>query len=186
MSLSAKPMRLVAALLATAAPLVVGLWFWLHEAAEKRVRAGHAKAYTYQRLQMFALAFGNTLHESWLALPPNAKPGATISLSGGALTNLLISYGESSGIKFEPTFQDSWKTPVRTTFVFEGYWTNLGTDVRALVRVRAQSFGPNRRDEGGQGDDLVFEQTFTFGNSWVTNVVDTTLSLREECVRFER
>ena len=120
--------------------------------------AAHARAETVGRLRTLVSAFGTTLENSELRLPPDVTNGAPIVISGPIVMGIVSEYKDAlPDFAATTNLNDNWGNGLDLAVVFRRYETNSKGVVETIVSVCARSLGENRRDDGGQVDDLAVE-----------------------------
>lgn len=118
----------------------------------------HAKVETQRRLMAVVTCFNRALSQAELVLPQSAGVGTQISIDLPITLDAVYEYKESQFDRSAgANALDTWGNPVRVIAVLSGFVTNQIGGVQPLVRIVARSFGMNGQDEGGLGDDIVFD-----------------------------
>jgi hypothetical protein len=124
----------------------------------ERQSAAHTSAETHGKLVALLNSCDLVLMDAELLMPSGTTNGASAALSSLVKKRILATYRESlpaPGIGSE--IFDNWGTAIELTFSFERFITNGVGKVQARLRATTRSYGPNRRKETTDGDDLVID-----------------------------
>ncbi len=127
---------------------------------EERRMTVPARNATNYRLGSLIDSFQRTLPEkAELLLQKGVTNGMSVSAGPDVVTEAVWDFKERhSENDIGTDVLDSWKKPVKLSFISGECSTNSVGRVQSCIVVRAHSFGPDRRDDGGSGDDLVFHK----------------------------